>query len=78
MVRIGSEFDRNEIVFDILGSILFAVTGGMQTETKKVYMIDAKTGDILTSFQSTPVKSSISAFDFENFFICIEEIQCST
>ncbi|CAF0855130.1 unnamed protein product [Adineta ricciae] len=36
------------------GTILFAVTGGAQTTTKKVYMIDAKTGDILTSFDSNP------------------------
>jgi hypothetical protein len=38
----------------LLGTILFAVTGGTQTTNKKVYMIDAKTGDILTSFDSNP------------------------
>lgn len=38
-----------------LGTILFAVTGGAQTANKKVYMIDARTGDILTSFESKPV-----------------------
>jgi len=38
-----------------LGTILFAVTGGAQVSNKKVYMIDAKTGDILTSFDSKPV-----------------------
>lgn len=34
------------------------MTGGAQTKVKKVYMIDAKTGDILTSFESKPVNSS--------------------
>ena len=38
-----------------LGTILFAVTGGAQTANKKVYMIDARTGDILTSFEANPV-----------------------
>jgi hypothetical protein len=38
-----------------LGTILFAVTGG-GLPNKKVYMIDARTGDILTSFDSKPVK----------------------
>ncbi|CAF0866492.1 unnamed protein product [Rotaria sp. Silwood1] len=36
------------------GTILFAVTGGEQTLNKKVYMIDAQNGDILTSFDSNP------------------------
>ncbi|CAF4235914.1 unnamed protein product, partial [Rotaria magnacalcarata] len=36
------------------GTILFAVTGGVQTSNKKVYMVDASTGDILTSFDSNP------------------------
>ncbi|CAF2813402.1 unnamed protein product [Rotaria sp. Silwood2] len=36
------------------GTILFAVTGGAQTSNKKVYMIDAQNGDILTSFDSNP------------------------
>ncbi|CAF1152901.1 unnamed protein product [Rotaria sordida] len=36
------------------GTVLFAVTGGTETPTKKVYMIDARTGDILTSFNSNP------------------------
>lgn len=31
------------------------MTGGAQTANKKVYMIDARTGDILTSFDSNPV-----------------------
>ena len=43
--------------FIYLGTILFAVTGGAQTANKKVYMIDARTGDILTSFDSNPVNS---------------------
>ena len=43
-----------------LGTILFAVTGGAQVTTKKVYMIDAQNGDILTSFDSTPVRHSIA------------------
>ena len=38
------------------GSVLFAVNGGSETRVKKVYMIDARTGDILTSFDSNPVK----------------------
>lgn len=42
-----------------LGTILFAVTGGYQTVKKKVYMIDARTGDILTSFGSNPVNRFI-------------------
>ncbi|CAF5011291.1 unnamed protein product, partial [Rotaria socialis] len=37
------------------GTVLFAVTGGTDTPVKKVYMIDARTGDILTSFDSNPV-----------------------
>ncbi|CAF4863663.1 unnamed protein product, partial [Rotaria socialis] len=37
-----------------LGTVLFAVTGGTDTPVKKVYMIDARTGDILTSFDSNP------------------------
>lgn len=36
------------------GTVLFAVTGGDETAVKKVYMIDARTGDILTSFDSNP------------------------
>jgi hypothetical protein len=36
------------------GTALFAVTGGTETPIKKVYMIDARTGDILTSFDSNP------------------------
>ncbi|CAF3800134.1 unnamed protein product [Rotaria sordida] len=36
------------------GTILFAVTGGAQTSNKKVYMIDAQKGEILTSFDSNP------------------------
>ncbi len=42
-------------LFSILGTALFAVTGGTETPIKKVYMIDARTGDILTSFDSNPV-----------------------
>jgi len=42
-------------IFSILGTALFAVTGGTETPIKKVYMIDARTGDILTSFDSNPV-----------------------
>jgi len=34
-----------------LGTVLFAVTGGSAAK-KKVYMINAKSGDILTSFDS--------------------------
>ena len=41
----------------ILGTVLFGVTGGAETAMKKVYMIDARTGDILTSFDSNPVNS---------------------
>ncbi|UJR29117.1 hypothetical protein I4U23_010331 [Adineta vaga] len=47
-----------EFVPNANGTILFAVTGGMQTEKKKVYMIDAQTGDILTSFDSNPSLNS--------------------
>ncbi|CAF1192501.1 unnamed protein product [Adineta steineri] len=36
------------------GTILFAVTGGAQTLKKKVYMIDAQNGEVLTSFDSNP------------------------
>ncbi|CAF1639099.1 unnamed protein product, partial [Adineta ricciae] len=36
------------------GTVLFAVTGGAETPVKKVYMIDARSGDILTSFDSDP------------------------
>jgi hypothetical protein len=43
-----------KILFN-LGTVLFAVTGGAETPIKKVYMIDARTGDILTSFDSNPV-----------------------
>jgi len=45
-----------------LGTILFAVTGGLQTLNKKVYMIDAQTGDILTSFDSNPVSLFLIQF----------------
>jgi hypothetical protein len=38
-----------------LGTILFAVTGGDQIAEKKVYMIDAQSGEILTSFDANPV-----------------------
>lgn len=41
--------------FSIEGTVLFAVTGGAEVPVKKVYMIDARTGDILTSFDSNPV-----------------------
>ncbi|CAF4387663.1 unnamed protein product [Rotaria socialis] len=43
-----------EFVPDANETILFAVTGGVQTSNKKVYMVDASTGDILTSFDSNP------------------------
>ncbi|CAF3020503.1 unnamed protein product [Rotaria sp. Silwood2] len=43
------EFARNTN-----GTILFVVTGGTQTSNKKVYMIDAQNGEILTSFDSNP------------------------
>jgi D-alanyl-D-alanine carboxypeptidase len=43
------------IISFYLGTILFAVTGGPQISNKKVYMIDAQSGDILTSFDSKPV-----------------------
>jgi hypothetical protein len=54
-----------------LGTILFAVTGG-GVSNKKVYMIDAKTGDILTSFDSKPVnlfiiKEIFVYFSFKKF-----------
>jgi len=51
----------DETIF-ILGTVLFAVTGGTETSVKKVYMIDARTGDILTSFDSNPV----GIFFFDN------------
>ncbi|CAF4777868.1 unnamed protein product [Rotaria sp. Silwood1] len=35
------------------GTILFAVTGGEQTLNKKIYMINAQNGEILTSFESS-------------------------
>jgi hypothetical protein len=41
-----------------LGTVLFSVNGGTETPVKKVYMIDARTGDILTSFNSNPVNLS--------------------
>ncbi len=44
----------------LLGTVLFAVTGGTETPIKKVYMIDARTGDILTSFDSNPVNNNFN------------------
>ena len=49
------EIDLPNKPFSIAGTVLFAVTGGAETPVKKVYMIDARTGDILTSFDSNPV-----------------------
>ncbi len=42
----------------VLGTILFALNGGTQSATKKVYIIDAQTGDILTFFDSNLVSFS--------------------
>ena len=42
-----------------LGTILFAVTGGDQIAEKKVYMIDASSGEILTSFDADPVSEVV-------------------
>jgi hypothetical protein len=49
------ERTRYRLVFILLEAILFAVTGGAQIETKKVYIIDAHDGQVLTSFESNPV-----------------------
>lgn len=46
-----------------LGTVLFAVTGGTETLIKKVYMIDARTGDILTSFDSNPVNKNYLIYE---------------
>ena len=46
---------QRALLSSIVGTVLFAVTGGAETTIKKVYMIDARTGDILTSFDSNPV-----------------------
>jgi len=35
--------------------VFFAVTDGTEIPIRKVYMIDARTGDILTSFATNPV-----------------------
>lgn len=43
-----------EFAPDTNGTVLFAVNGGTDATVKKVYMIDARTGDILTSFDSNP------------------------
>jgi hypothetical protein len=70
--------EKNERILIIkfnLGTILFAVTGGVQTSNKKVYMIDAQTGDILTSFDSNPVSSFLS-LNFMIFFL--KAFKCST
>jgi len=42
----------------VLGTILFAVNSEAQAETKKIYMIDVQTGDILTSFDFNLVSFS--------------------
>ena len=50
---------------------MFAVTGGAQTMNKKVYMIDAQTGDILTSFEANPVSEWNVAEEEEELLFCV-------
>lgn len=56
--------------FFLSGTVLFAVNGGTESAVKKVYMIDARTGDILTSFDSNPVDllpSTFSLYSIRSF-----------
>ena len=54
-----------------LGTILLAVTNGIQTVNKELCMIDARIGDILTSFEANAV-SDLNACEKEEELLCIE------
>ena len=72
-----SIFTRFITFFSLLGSILFAITGGAETPVKKVYMIDARTGDIITSFDSNPVNSNLYD-EYVQYFVLFSAFNCST
>ena len=63
-----------------LGTILFAVTGGDQIAEKKVYMIDAQSGEILTSFDANPVSEEAWSREREKEprFVSSEASECSS